>query len=399
MARMLGKTVYGELSIVQSTLGTVGTLAGLGLGMTATKYVAELRKSDPRRASSIIALAIQVALVSCAIAATAMIACAPSLAVSQLHRPELSLTIRLGAAYLVFTILNGVGVGILSGFEAFRDVAVVNLWSGVAFFLATVAGTYFFGLNGSVIGLSVATFANCVITTLAIRKHTGPHFELASGARAWDEVGVLWSFAVPAALAGFLIAPVVWYSNVLLSRQPDGYSQLGVFSAAQSWQSAILFLPQALAPAMLAYLSHTFGEASRTRYSRLTLWSVLANGVIAAFGCLVVVLFAQPIMRMYGRGFTGNNAVLIAIAISAIPMALCNVVGYVIASAGKMWWGFAVNLLWTIAFTISAVHFVPLYGATGLAVTYMVAYALHFVWTGALAVKYVRDLKSPLTLG
>jgi O-antigen/teichoic acid export membrane protein len=324
---------------------------------------------------------------------------APTLAASQLHRPELSLTIRLGAAYLVFTILNGVGVGILSGFEAFRDVAVVNLWSGVTWLTATVFGTYFFGLNGAVVGLSVATFANCVFTVFAIRKHTGPHFELASGVRAWDEVGVLWSFAVPAALAGFLIAPVVWYSNVLLSRQPDGYAQLGIFSAAQSWQNAILFLPQALAPAMLAYLSHTFGEASRSRYSRLTLWSVLANGMIAGLGCLVVVLFAHPIMRMYGREFTGNNAVLITIAISAIPMALCNVVGYVIASAGKMWLGFAVNLLWTIAFTISAIHFVPLYGATGLALTYMVAYALHFVWTGALAVKYVRNLQRPLIVG
>jgi len=102
---------------------------------------------------------------------------------------------------------------------------------------------------------------------------------------------------------------------------------------------------------------------------------------------------------MYGRGFAGNNAVLIAIAISAIPMALCNVVGYVIASAGKMWWGFAVNLLWTIAFTISALHFVPRYGAMGLALTYIVAYALHFIWTGALSLKYVRDLKSPPMIG
>src|SRR4030095_9246929 len=55
-ARILGKEVYGELGIVQSTLSMFGTLAGFGLGTTAMKYVAEHRSKDPAKAGRIIAL-------------------------------------------------------------------------------------------------------------------------------------------------------------------------------------------------------------------------------------------------------------------------------------------------------------------------------------------------------
>src|SRR5664280_450460 len=55
-ARIIGKTVYGELGIIQSTVGMFGALAGFGMGTTASKFVAELRGKDPAKAGRIIAL-------------------------------------------------------------------------------------------------------------------------------------------------------------------------------------------------------------------------------------------------------------------------------------------------------------------------------------------------------
>src|SRR3954454_18474126 len=39
-ARALAQASFGELAIIQSTVGMFGPLAGLGLGMTTTKYLA-----------------------------------------------------------------------------------------------------------------------------------------------------------------------------------------------------------------------------------------------------------------------------------------------------------------------------------------------------------------------
>src|SRR5262245_26613534 len=56
VARLLGKSIYGELGLIQSTIGMFGTLAAFGMGATATKYIAEFRNKDPQRAGRIIAL-------------------------------------------------------------------------------------------------------------------------------------------------------------------------------------------------------------------------------------------------------------------------------------------------------------------------------------------------------
>ena len=43
VARMVGKVGFGELGTVQSTVGMFAVFAGFGMGITATKHVAELR--------------------------------------------------------------------------------------------------------------------------------------------------------------------------------------------------------------------------------------------------------------------------------------------------------------------------------------------------------------------
>src|ERR1035441_7680402 len=48
-ARLLGRVQFGMYGMVQSTVGMLGVFAGLGLGLTATKYVAEFRSRDPER--------------------------------------------------------------------------------------------------------------------------------------------------------------------------------------------------------------------------------------------------------------------------------------------------------------------------------------------------------------
>ena len=57
VGRMLGKEYFGELNMVQNTVGMFGAAAGLGMGMAAAKYVAEYRKTDPDRAGRFIGLA------------------------------------------------------------------------------------------------------------------------------------------------------------------------------------------------------------------------------------------------------------------------------------------------------------------------------------------------------
>src|SRR5262249_47678140 len=52
-ARFLASTHFGELAIVLATTNLFTTLFNSGLSMTASKYVAEHRDSDPQRAGTV----------------------------------------------------------------------------------------------------------------------------------------------------------------------------------------------------------------------------------------------------------------------------------------------------------------------------------------------------------
>ncbi len=78
VARILGKTDFGELGMIQHTVSMFGVFAGPGLGLTATKHVAEFRSADP--AGRIIALSSVVALISGGLVGIAVFFASPDLA-------------------------------------------------------------------------------------------------------------------------------------------------------------------------------------------------------------------------------------------------------------------------------------------------------------------------------
>jgi O-antigen/teichoic acid export membrane protein len=56
LSRMLGKEGFGEFSIIQNTILTMGVFAGFGTGLTATKHIAETFRTDQPRAGRILGM-------------------------------------------------------------------------------------------------------------------------------------------------------------------------------------------------------------------------------------------------------------------------------------------------------------------------------------------------------
>ena len=102
VARLLGKSSFGELGIIQSTVGMFGTFAGFGMGVTATKFIAEFRKSNPARAGQIIGLSSMVAWISGATMAIALVWFAPWLASHFLAAPHLTRFLRIASLMLAW---------------------------------------------------------------------------------------------------------------------------------------------------------------------------------------------------------------------------------------------------------------------------------------------------------
>ena len=260
VARILGKTVYGELGMIQATVGMFGVFAGFGLGLTATKHVAEFRQSNPERAGRIIGLSGLFAMGTGGLMALCLFIFAPWLAVHSINAPHLVGVLRIGGLILFINALNGAQTGALSGFEAFKTIAYVNLFVGLISFPILVCGAYLGGLIGAVWALSINLGFNWLLNHLALRKESRRYKVPFTLKKCSRELSVLWRFSLPAALSGALVGPVNWVCGVLLVNQPDGYGEMGVYSAANQWRIAILFIPSMLGQVILPLLANLNGE-------------------------------------------------------------------------------------------------------------------------------------------
>ena len=94
---------------------------------------------------------------------------------------------------------------------------------------------------------------------------------------------------------------------------------------------------------------------------------------------LAVLLFGEPIMNLYGKGFT-DKMPLLYLAISTIFSAYSNIIEMSIYSKDKMWACFFLNLGWAIIMIVSALWLVDKgMAATGLALAVLISYAIKSV--------------------
>jgi O-antigen/teichoic acid export membrane protein len=389
VARMLGRTGFGELGMIQSTVGMFGVFAGFGLGLTATKHVAELRSGDPVRTGKIIGLSGAVAAVTGGMMALALFLFAPWLAAHTINAPHLSGVLRIGGLILFINALNGAQTGALSGFEAFRTIAYVNFFVGLISFPVLVGGAYLGGLPGAVWALAISLGFNWLLNHIAVRKEArryGVPITIRKCGREWP---VLWKFSLPAFFAAAVVGPVNWACGALLVNQPNGYGEMGIFNAANQWFSILLFLPGMVGGVVLPVLSDQLGR-NDTAQSQKTLLLAIKMNLLLVTPLVVVAIIASPsIMNLYGEGFGEGWPTLVVVLLTAGLLAAQAPVGQIITASGRMWLGFLMNSGWALVFILGTIFLLD-HGSLGLAAARAGGYVIHAVWTFGFAFWFLR---------
>lgn len=381
IARMLGKDVFGKLGMVQSTVGMFGTFAGLGLGLTATRYVAEFREKDPAKAGRIIAFSSLMATATGLIATVLMLALAPVLAGRVLGTPELTGLLRVGSAIVLFGTLNGAQTGALAGFEAFRAIAAINLTAGLLSFPLMLAGAYFGGLPGTIWGLSLTMAINWLLNHWALRREAASAGLPITYAGCTGERDVLWSFSVPVVLAGLLFAPINWACCAMLANQAHGYAEIGLYNAAIQWQTALAFLPALLSQVLLPILSDSHSNDGDHQSRKTLTTALLVFLAVIILPAIALAGFSPWITNLYGSSFQMPVKLFVAIITYATLSNFGTALWTCLLSRNRAWFGFIGNLVWAVSVLISFHFLLPL-GAFGLALanvgSYLAAMAVIF---------------------
>jgi O-antigen/teichoic acid export membrane protein len=389
---LLGTAGFGELGIVQSTTSMFVALAGMGLGITATKYVAETRSSAPDRAGQYIRLFFRVTLASGILLSILYLLALPGLSAALPPGAGLAAALQVGAGLIFFGAVNGTGVGVLSGLEAFKTLANVGIIRGALTAVLSLVGAAVYGVFGGVAGNVLAELLSAGAIGIAIRKESRLRGIPAGGSTGKTEWSVLWKFSLPALLSSLVILPALWICNIRLVRDGGGFAQMGVFSAALKWNQLIMFVPSALASIILAMLSNSHGTGRREDFRGIFRLSLAVNLAVTLVPSAAVIVFARSFMRIYGAEYEPGWPALVALSAAALPMVLNTVLGQAFISTGSFWWRMALDLLLASTLAAGAWWLIPWGGALGLALANVLAFSVTSAALGLLFWSHSRRL-------
>ena len=348
VARFLGSELYGEYGTIKNTLLMIAIFSSLGLGYSATKFIAESRTSnDHKRIVDTHKIATFLTFIMSGLIAILLIIGAKQVAI-WLEAPHLTSALRLSAIAIIFNAVNTTQTGELSGFGAYKELAKNNTIAGVFTFLVSITLTYYFNFDGAIIALIVSLIFNAILNKITINKCIADKNNYGKVDREY--VRDIIKFSIPIALQESLYSITHWGNILILVKLAD-YAEIGLSSAASQWMAVILFIPGALRNVALTHLSSSNNDRDR---NKTILYRLLAINFVSTFIPFIVILALSGwITSWYGESFSGLQAVLNVCVFTAVVNSLANVMAQEFMAHGKNWFLFISRLVRDVGILIS----------------------------------------------
>ena len=395
LAHLLATRAFGHYAMIQTTLAIVASMAQLASGYTAAKYVAEYRDRAPHRAGQILGLCAVVSFAMAAVGTTALLFGSRWLAAEALKEPELSAGLMIASGVVFFAVMNGFLLGALAGFESFPQIGKAGIASGTLYVVFGAAGGQFGAVNGALIGIALSAVLQFIILWTLVLRETRRRGIAISVPRLGEEREILFRFYLPAALNGLVTLPAIWLANAAVARQSQGYEQLALFTAANSFRIIVLFLPNILNTVGMSVLNNQRGAGDEVRFRRL-FWSNLAvTAAIASAGAIAISIAGPMLLKMFGITFTQAYPILLVLMIAAVAEGVAMAIFQSIQSHGFIWSAlFGVVLPSYGALVLTAGLLARDHGAMGLAWAYVVCWSIALA-SNALLVRRLGVWSAP----
>jgi O-antigen/teichoic acid export membrane protein len=391
LARILGKQGFGEYGIITSTAAMISGFAGLGIGSTVTRYIANLKVREPERAGRIIGLSSVITWFSAIIYGVLLVFLAPWIADKTLAAPHLAPMLQISSIAIGLGVVNSVQISTLTGLESFKISSLISAILGVIQSLLVVGLAWKYGVIGTVIALSISSGLTVVSYYIVASKELKKAQINVAFRDVWKERIVLSKYSLPAFLSTIVVGPVIWVSNAFLANQPNGYGQLGIYNAALQWHIFIQFFPALASTAVLPVMSEMYGRGDK-KGSINVMWKMMGiTGILVIPLAAFISLLSPIIIKGYGNSFSGGHWVIVIVVFTTVLSSISSHLGTFFAASGKMWIAFTINIAWGLTFVILS-YFLVKWGAEGLAIAKFVAYFFHFLWSLLICIKISRNL-------
>lgn len=373
-SRSLGSELFGRFGFVHNTVSVFALVLGSAIAVTATKRVADYAKTDPARAHREAYLNVLTGGLVGTVSAITLFATAGLLAANALGDPSLTPLLRLSTPLVIFLTVSTIVTGVLGGFERFRLLTVLTAVRGMFLLPLLTIGARVASLRGALIGATVAEAAAAVVSCVCLRRVCGA--ARAHSSRGGGDIRGVWQVALPAIIGTIVTQLSNWGSTAILVTQMDGYSELGLFMAADRWRQLLLFVPACTAPVVLPLLTSLHATRDARGYRTVFNLTMTANAGIVTAGALALLPLSRTEMRFFGPGYEAGSTVLRLLVIGTIPVVLNTALGQILVSLDRMWWRCAADVILSTLLMLLAWILIPRFDGAGLATAHLLSFAV-----------------------
>lgn len=371
LARLLGPTDLGILTLL-ITIGTfVSSLTALGIPQAATKFVSERNELDPAilRVSTLLILALSLIGFIVLLFATKWVA-------HDLYgEASLALFLPLIALFVVANNIFLLSQSLLQGAGAIRAYNLITVVSTAMYFILVMLGTWFFGLKGAVWSIVLNAAVSVALSLGALLRSRKVHLRFTRQHNDWPLLKQISRYGGFLTAGGLMANAALWYAPTLLV-QEHGFISLGYFRVANLVTSNLLIVPTAIAIPLFPALSAAY-TSNRTRFTDLAKNSfalvTLATLPIAVLCCL---FSEELLLLLVGPEYSQGWEIVFLMSVAGFLMAVNSNAGALFYGAGEMGHSMVINGVWGVVFAAVAWMLVPILSALGLASAYLVSYAV-----------------------
>jgi O-antigen/teichoic acid export membrane protein len=239
-----------------------------------------------------------------------------------------------------------------------------------------MVGGAWLGLTGVLWALVIAAAVNWAMTHVSLRARLRSAGIATCIRGCWQERDVLWTFSLPAVVAGVASAVAIWASGALLVNQRGGYADMGAYNAVMRIKQIPEMALSALLAPILPILSSAYGNNDTATFDKVMRFAYALSITLVLPLALILIAIPSLALAPYGPQFAGYSAIVRWLMLQSAIVGVCYPIGLIQASLGRMWVGAAYNASWGFVFITVGIWLVPLHLSAGLAAAHTLAYVL-----------------------
>ena len=381
LARVLGAHDLGVYALGMTMVGFFGIFNGLGLPQSAVRFVASYTAQGKfKQLHALLWRGGGMLLAVTTLFAVVFLVLGRWLAIRFYHAPDLVPYLPWFALTMLTGAMSFFYGKILAGYRDLgRRTIIINFVGSPLMMLVTVILiAQGLGLRGYLTAQIFSGAVVCFLLLWAVRKLTpvSARFSANRGTMLDREV---WSFSAAMLGIGLMEFLIVQVDKVALGFY-RGAREVGIYSVAAA---VVAYVPLALSSVNQIFSAtisdlHTRGERALLGrlFQSITKWVIALTVPLAC----VIVVFARPLMRIFGPDFEVGWPILIIGTVGQLVNCGVGSVGYLLLMSGNEKRLIKIQTVMATVMVVLCAALVPLWGIVGAAVAAAITNAGINVW-------------------